>query len=196
MNNSELEKKLKSARDPELGAEYREAFSQAVLDQLRSSRPRLAPARHLWRPRLVWGFATAAALLLAFALGHWHGRTAADGDVLADSRLIQETLAMFPNRVRAIVREGHGMRLVLSEQADVPVSPPIYVRICDGSDCSSLVTFSGQEIQIAGQRVTVLSDATDGIILEGNHFVWSSSGSGPMAPGLKVQARMIRTKTM
>jgi hypothetical protein len=77
----------------------------------------------------------------------------------------------------------------LSDRADVPLSPPIYVRICDGSRCSSVVTFSGQEIQIAGQKVTVLSEANGGIILEGNNFVWSEGKSVYSGKKFKIQAK-------
>jgi hypothetical protein len=135
--------------------------------------------------------ATAVCVLVAFAAGHWHERMEANQDVLANAKLIRETLAMFPNRVRAIVQDEHGMNLLLSDQANVPDSTPIYVRICDGQHCSSLVTFSGQEIQIAGQKITVLSDASGGIILEGNTLVWSSSGTGELGRSLKVQARFL-----
>jgi hypothetical protein len=194
MNNSELEEKLKSARGPALDADYQEKFPHTVLAGLRSAPRPSVPAHRSWYPRLAWAFATAFCILVAFVAGRWHGRMEAGQDVLADSKLIQETLAMFPNRVRAIVRDEHGMNLVLSDKNDVPASTPIYVRICDGQNCSSLVTFSGQEIQIDGRIVTVLSDAHGGIILEGDRFVWSSTGSRQLDRGLKIEARMISTK--
>jgi hypothetical protein len=96
---------------------------------------------------------------------------------------------MFPNRIRAIVEDEHGLNLVLSDSDNVPVSAPIYIRICDGKHCSSLVTFSGQEIQIAGQKITVLSDARGGIILEGNKFVWSSTSRIYASGNLKIEAK-------
>lgn len=191
MNNSELEKKLKAARGPELSADYEEAFTRRVLASLRSA-PAAGPWRDPWRPRLAWGFAMAAGLVLAFAAGHWHGRKATDQDVLADARLIQETLAMFPRRVSAIVRDERGTKLVLSEQEDVPASPPIYVRICDGETCTSAVTFSGQEIQVGGRKLTVLAEAGGGIILEGEHFVWSTGTANFGGGKLKIQAKNLK----
>src|ERR1700722_7058101 len=161
MNNSELEKKLKAAREPVLDADYQEAFPRLVLAGLRSApRQQNLPERS-WLPRFAWGLAIAACLVVAFAVGHWSGRRERAGatDALADAKLVHETLAMFPNRVRAIVKDEHGLNLVLSAREDVPASTPIYVRICEGDRCSSLVTFSGQEIQIAGQKLTVLSQA-------------------------------------
>ena len=120
----------------------------------------------------------------------------ATNDSLASLKLIQETMAMFPNRVRAIVQDEHGLRLVLADQPEVPVSPPIYVRLCDGENCSSLVTFSGQEIQIAGQKLTVLSQADGGIILEGNKFFWSSSEPVYANRKLKIEAKNLGAVTM
>jgi hypothetical protein len=191
MNNSELDKKLKAARGPALDAEYTDDFPRLVLAGLRSAPRQMMQPKHSWRPRLAWGLATGVCILIAFAAGHWHGRMAANQDVLASSKLVEETLAMFPNRVRAIVRDEQGMNLVLSDQADVPASTPIYVRICDGKHCSSLVTFSGQEIQVAGQKITVLSDARGGIILEGNNFVWSSLAENETTRGLNIQAKLL-----
>jgi hypothetical protein len=200
MNNSELDAKLKAAREPALPADYREDFPRQVLAALRAEFP--SPVtRHpslVWLPRLAWGMATAACILIAFAIGHWRGQTEAKAgnDVLANTEFIQGTLAMFPNRVRAIVQDERGVNLVLSDTENVPASTPIYVRICEGKRCSSLVTFSGQEIQIAGQKLTVLSQPDGGIILEGHKFVWSSSEPVYADRKLKIEAKNLGTITM
>jgi hypothetical protein len=191
MTDSELEKKLKSAREPALDADYLEAFPRLVTASLRSAAPRQVAPESPWLPRLGWGLATAACLFVAFAAGRWSGRAPAEtaGDALADVKLVRETLGMFPNRVRAIVRDERGLNLVLSDREDVPASTPIYVRICDGNRCSSLVTFSGQEIQIAGQKLTVLSEADGGIILEGSKFLWSGGKQLYAEKNIKIEAR-------
>jgi hypothetical protein len=191
MTDSELEKKLRAAREPALDADYQEAFPRLVLASLRSAPQRQNPPERSWLPRLAWGLAAAACLVVAFAAGHWSARTErpAATDALADAKLVHEILAMFPNRVRAIVQDEHGLNLVLSDHEDVPVSTPIYVRICEGGRCSSLVTFSGQEIQIAGQKLTVLSQADGGIILEGNKFLWSTGDQLYANENLKIEAR-------
>ena len=189
MNDAELDQVLKAARGPALEPDYAEDFPRTVLANLRSEPRHRNRARHSWRPRLAWGFAVVACILVAFAAGHWRGRMEADQDVLADAKLVQETQAMFPNRVPAIVRDARGMNLVLSDKEDVPASTPIYVRICDGQKCSSVVTFSGQEIRIGGQKLTVLAEADGGIILEGSQFVWSDKELIGVAPRLKIEAR-------
>lgn len=193
MNNSELDALLKKARTPDRSGEFLEAFPQQVARQLNRTgqQPlRVGPRRF---PRLAWGLVTAACILMAFAIGHWRGRvetkTAAENDVLQNTKFVERTLAMFPNQVRAIVHDQRGWNLVLSSQSDVPASSPIYVRVCDGKNCSSCVTFSGQEIQIAGQKMTVLSDAHGGVILEGDRFVWSSDARVAMDKDLKIEAK-------
>jgi hypothetical protein len=191
MNDSELDQKLKAARGPALEPDYAEDFPRLVLTNLRPGPKHPIQTKRPWLPRLAWGFATMVCILIAFAAGHRHGRMEAGRDVLADSKVVEETLAMFPNRVRAIVQDEQGLNLVLSDQDNVPASNPIYVRICDGQHCSSLVTFSGQEIQIAGQKISVLSDAHGGIILEGNKFVWSNLPGTPARPAFKIQAKFL-----
>jgi len=198
MNDAELDKWLKAARGPDLPGDYQADFARTVLRNLRSAPTPGTSSRRPWWPRLAWIMATAACILIAFAIGRERGREAGSSapDVLANVKLIQETLALFPHRVRAIVQDEHGMRLILSDAANVPVSTPIYVRICDSAHCSSLVTFSGQEIQIAGQKLTVLSQPDGGIILEGNQFVWSSTEPVYAGRKLKIEAKNLEFNPM
>ena len=198
MDKSELDSILKKARTPQPTKEFWEEFPQQVVRQLNRVRTGNHRVERNWFPRLAWGFATAICILAAFAIGHWRGRveTETSSDVLANAKVVDETLAMFPNRVRAIIQDEHGLQLVLSDQPNVPMSTPLWVKICDGKQCSSLVTFSGQELEIAGQKITILADARGGIILEGSQFVWSSSARN-FAPGnLKIEAKRLRAITL
>jgi hypothetical protein len=199
MNKSELESIMKKARLPEISAESLEMFPRRIASRIKRNDPPVHGTRNL-SPHLAWAFGLAACVVIAFTIGRWHGRTEIatipTTDSLTSIKLIRETLAMFPNRVRAIVEDEHGLNLVLSDDADVPVSSPLYVRICDGKNCSSLVTFSGQEIQIAGQKVTVLSDAQGGIILTGNQFVWSNTERTYAGSHLKIEAKNLGSAAM
>jgi hypothetical protein len=199
MNDFELEKKLKAARVPVRDEDYWESFPRLV-----SARLRAAPAgrpmveRH-WLPRLAWGGGIAfACLVIGFAIGHWHGRMEKNDPyaLLQNGKVLHEVLTLFPNRVRAIIQDEHGIQLVLSDQADLPASTPIFVHICDGKQCSSLVTFSGQELEIAGQKVTILSDAQGGVIVMGNRFVWSSNQPVVAQTGLRIEARTLKSVTL
>jgi hypothetical protein len=192
MNTPELESILKKARTPEISGESLEMFPRLIAARLKRNEPAVHAARN-FSPRLAWAFGLAACAVIAFAIGHWSGRmetgTIPATDSLASLKLIRETAAMFPNRVRAIVQDERGLNLVLSDTDDVPVSPALYVHICDGQHCSSFVTFSGQEIQVAGQKLTVLADARGGIILEGNHLLWSSTEPIYAGNHLKIEAK-------
>jgi hypothetical protein len=190
MNRPELESILKKARLPEIPGESLELFPRRIVAHLKRNDTPSRTARK-FSPRLEWAFGLAACIVVALAAGHWRKpmEPVAANDSLTDAKLIRETLALFPNQVRAIVEDEHGLNLILSDNNDVPASPPIYVRICDGQHCSSFVTFSGQEIQAAGQKITVLADARGGIILTGRQFVWSDADRNNAGSHLKIEAR-------
>lgn len=130
-----------------------------------------------YRSGWVWGTAAAICLTIVLAVGHWRAKTeiASVPNLLQNTKLIHETLAMFPNRVHAIVQDEQGLKLVLSERENIPASAPLYVRVCDGQRCVSFVTFSGQEIQVAGHSISVLADTHGKMILVGDNFLWSDA---------------------
>jgi hypothetical protein len=190
MSEFNLNETLKAAKVPERSDEYWEDFPGHVVRQL-GRVPVPSRTEPSWFPRLAWGLAAATAcLIVGFAVGHWRGsaETASANGLLQNGKLIRETMAMFPNRIRAIVQDERGLSLVLSEGDDVPVSPPLYIKVCDGKNCSALVTFSGQEVQMAGQKVMVLSDGRGGVILVGEKFLWSSDNPKQAANHLRIQA--------
>ena len=199
MNQPELDSILKKMRLPEIPGESLEMFPRRIVARLKRNDVPNHAARK-FSPQLAWAFGLMACIVIAFAIGHWRKpmepAAIAANDSLVDIKLIRETLALFPNQVRAIVEDEHGMNLVLSDNNDVPASPPLYIRICDGQHCSSFVTFSGQEIQAAGQKITVLSDTHGGIILTGNQFVWSDTERTYAGDHLKIEAKNLGTAAM
>ena len=199
MTDFDLEKKLQAARVPTRDEDYWESFPRLVSAKLRTTSTQRPIVERHWLPRLAWGGSIAfACLVIGFAIGHWHDRMEKNDPyaLLQNGKMLHEVLTLFPNRVRAIVQDKNGVQLVLSNQPDVPTSTPIYVHICDGRQCSSLVTFSGQEVQVACQPVTVLSDAQGGIILTGNKFVWSNTERTYAGEHLKIEARNLGPVTM
>jgi hypothetical protein len=199
MKKPELESILKRARLPEISEESLEMFPRRIVARLQCNDSPVCATRQL-SLRLAWALGMAACVILAFAIGYWTGRkeprTILAPDSLAGLKLIRETLTRFPNRVRAIVEDEHGLKLILSDKADVPASTPIYVRIWDGNQCSSLITFSGQEVQIAGQEVTVLSQGDGGIILEGSKLFWSTGKPVYAERKLRIEARNLGLNSM
>jgi hypothetical protein len=199
MNKPELESILKRARLPEIPEESLEMFPRRIVTSLKRNEPLVRVARKN-SLHLSWAFGFAVCIVVAFVIIRWgepkKSVTMTTADTLTNATLIHETLAMFPNQVRVIVENEHGLNLILSDKDDVPASAPLYVRICDGKHCSSFVTFSGQEIQVAGQTVTVLADARGGIILTGNKFVWSNTERTYAGNHLKIEAKNLGVTTM
>jgi len=197
MSEFNLNDTLRQAKVPERSPEYWQDFPRQVTSQLH--RPSPARTQPAWMfPRLAWaaGFALLC-LVIGFAIGSWHSKSSdLSGKLLENTKLIRETLAMFPNRVRAITLDNRGLNLILSDHEDIPSAAPLYVEICDGKQCSAVITFSGQEINIAGQKLTVLSDANNGVILEGPQFAWSSTDRVDAKGGFKIQARQLAPVTM
>lgn len=152
----------------------------------------------LTRPSLAWGAAAAICLALILAGGYWRTETKRTrvSNVLLNATLIRETLAMFPNHVRAIMQDEHGLNLVLSESEKIPSSAPLYVRVCDGKHCQSFVTFSGQEIQVDGQRISVLADARGKLILVGENFLWSDTDRIQPGTHWNIEARSLGSSLM
>jgi hypothetical protein len=192
MTNAELDKLLKSAPTPERDAEYWDDFPGRVTRQLNPVRSpgfsRLGP--HPTR-RWAWGLGLAAACAVAgFLLGSWRTRVAAEERQWAAMQTyFREISAMFPNQLQAIVIDERGPRLVLSEQPDVPTSEPLFVRICRAQGCQSFITFSGQQIQVNGERYEVLSDARGHVLLVGQKLVWSSAEPSAGRLPYRIQAR-------
>jgi len=181
-------------------ARLRERWTAEILPDARevgrnrSRAVRTPAARDGWfsryRPGLAWALATAACVLVAFGIGYWHGRSGAT-DPLLNTTLVRETLAMFPNQVRAMVQDEHGIKLVLAEHRNVPTSAPLYIRINDGQHYESFLTFSGQDIVVAGQTITVLADARGDVILAGEHFFWSDIKPARLAGHWTIQAKTL-----
>ncbi len=191
MNNSDLEKKLKSARIPERSEEYWKDFPR----QVRAGLNRISGERPVWQHRkrhLARGIGLAfACIVLVIGIAAplmWHSMPENSEASLQNQKVLREMFAMFPHQVRAIVEDEQGMHLQLSDQADVPNSPPLWVKVCDGRRCFTFVTFSGQQIQVDGERMDVLADAHGGVLLVGEKKVLSSD---EVSNGLKVEARAL-----
>lgn len=180
MNDAELEKLLRSAPPPGRSPEFWEQLPRRISAKIHRQAQRASvPERTSlgWPSRLAWGVcAVTICLVIGFLAGPWHGSNQANG-LLQNEKFVGEVLAMFPNQVQAIIQDENGLHLSLAERPDVPSSPPLWIKVCDGKHCRSFVTFSGQSVQLAGQRVEVLADARGGVLLVGERFVWSGAES-------------------
>jgi hypothetical protein len=193
MKDSELNRLLKQAKVPERPPEFWAQFPRRVTARLHWKPAATSTESVRWFPRLAWALGLAACVLAAFFIGHWRGHNdaIAQNDLLQNEKVIKEMLATFPNRVRGVVQDEHGLNVVLSDKENVPVSTPLWVQICDGKHCSTMVTFSGQEIRLGQRNVTVLSDASGKIILAGDNFLWSNGQALLADASLKIEAKTL-----
>lgn len=182
MTDAELKKLLQAAPVPERSPEFWERFPERINARLHWQTRRSERVNLPSRPRAGvvwgWGLAGAAVLLLAgFLLGNWHSNKQTVA-LLQNEKLLREVLATFPNQVQAIIQDDQGLHLSLAEEANVPQSQPLWLKVCEGKICRSIITFSGQVVQIADKPVEVLADARGGVMLVGEHFFWSSQEGG------------------
>ena len=193
MTPDELNQRLRSVPLPPRTAEYWEEFPSRIRTacstpqrpaDARPSRPSL-PQR-LWWNWMAW--AGAAGLVLAAAV--WTFRPAPSDfsaeEVAGYSRVWHEVDALFPHQVRSVVFGPGGPVLVLSEQPTLPNEPTLMVRGCGPTGCLTVLTRSGQQVTLGGERLEVLQDVHGKVLVAGASSVW------PSAPGvLRIQARVL-----
>ena len=207
MKDTELQQLLKIAPVPERPTDYWENFPKRVFARIRSplGAPASLPANSLSKnragrdagaPRFALrrllapglGFAVIC-LAIGITLPLWQSRrstaTTSARQLQEAQKYFHEIEGLFPNQLQAIVLDQTGARLVLSPAADVPRSPPLYLRICGPEGCQRFVTFSGQQIRVHGETCEVLVDRRGQIMLVGPKLFWS--GSDPMAKGDRYQ---------
>jgi hypothetical protein len=193
MNNSELDKLLKSAPVPDRASEFWEQLPQRVSTKLHWQQQREEKCN--LPPRSVRGWVlgitgAAVLILLGFVVANWHGSQQPTA-LLQNEKLLREVFATFPNQVQAIIQDQDGLRLVLADLPNVAQSQPLWIKVCEDGVCRSMVTFSGQVVEIAGRRVEVLADAQGGVMMLGENFFWSSQQGG--ADGqLRINAEQLR----
>jgi hypothetical protein len=215
MDNHKLNQILKDLPRLERSADYWAQFPGKVMEEIRrrgihpgraatatDQHPRPGFEAGLWlrglfqmpAVRLSCG---ALVLILVFALGFWRGRHTPlrDKEFVAAQRYFGEVESLFPNQVRSISFDPNGAQLSLSEKADVPISQPLFLRICGPSGCRSFVTFSGQSIQVLGHTFEVLADRQGAVIVVGDQRVWSSAEPRETLGEYRVEARPLPARS-
>lgn len=194
MNNFELNRILKKGSVPEPPPEFWDQLPRKISTRLCWDKTRaqsghdqddaaagaslLFPAaRSNLKLRLAFALGLAVLLLVVAMLHHTanHGSTNFPDTLAANRIYFNELESLFPNQIRAIVFDRQGPHLLLADKPVVPASPPLFLRICGPGGCQSFITFSGQEIQVAGQTLSVLRDGQGKTILMGDHFLWSDN---------------------
>lgn len=170
------------------------AVMRAARDRLKSSRPGPSPRIATW---LLGSLAAAAYALLAWI----SFRPVTPGKNLtiappvrqedAATVILREFSALYPNQVKAIVQNDHGIELTLADKPDVAPAQALVLKICDPRSCREIITFSGQNIEIAGHSVTVRAETGGRVVLDGEQFLWSSDLKKQSEPGIHIESRWL-----
>lgn len=194
MNNAELNRILKAAKAPEPSEEFRAQLPKRVTSRLHWKTAPTEKRSTNWLPRFAWTMAgVAVCLVVGFLIGHsrGHDEAVAENGFLQNEKVIKEMLAMFPNRVRAVVQDEHGLNVVLSDKDDVPTSVPLWVKICDGKNCSVVVTFSGQQVRVNNKDWDVLASSKGQVIVTGNDTVWAAGSAQNNSGKYRIEAAQL-----
>ena len=148
------------------------------------------------QPAYALGMA-AVCVAFGFLLGFWRGQRfwAYDPQLAEAQKYFREIESLFPHQLQAIVLDQQGAHLVLAQEANLPVSPPLYLKICGPKGCQRFVTFSGQQIRVNGDVCDVLADHQGNVLVVGRQFLWAgsqaSAGSGPY----QIEARPLENRS-
>ncbi len=192
-SDPQLDELLRSVRVPERSAGYWENFPARVLARLQTAERPPETSRGL---PFSWGLGFAAAcLILGFALGHWHGmpKSVTESPLAQNRKLFKEVASLFPNQVRAIISDEHGVRLVLADKQEAPSSAPLLLKICDGKNCHDVITFSGQQVQLDGKTYEVLLDAQGNVMVVGKSLYWHSKETRKPGESFHIEAQKLDT---
>jgi hypothetical protein len=190
MTSDELNQVLRSVPVPGKTPEYWEQFPRKVRAEI-SRREQAKPGPspfvgsiidgstrrwdlHAWlRPVLALGCALSCATLLLVLL---KGRDpkSSTAELVKAQKYFGEIEALFPNQVRGVSFDDNGPQMTLSDIPDLPIGPPVFLKICDRTRCHRFVTFSGQQIKLDGGFFEVLVNGEGKVILMGKSSVLST----------------------
>lgn len=201
MNDTELHKLLKSASAPKPPPEFWEQLPRRITAKLhwQANRGPVVEAGSRGVVWLSWALCAAVACLVSALLFVSHRNTTAShetaGSFAAAEKCYRESELLFPNQIQSIVFDKTGPRIVLAEKSDVPVSPPLYLKICGPNGCQEIVTFSGQQVRVNGDDCDVLTDAAGNVILAGRQLIWTSQWHTTRAGSYHIEARAMEASS-
>lgn len=170
-------------------------------DILQSAQERMAFIREKRAPRIgawpLWSLAAAACFVVAWmALQPTApaGKTSVPSIAKQEDAatvILREFSALYPNQVKAIIQDSRGIQLSISDKPDVIPGKALVLKVCESSGCEQIITFSGQNIEVAGHFVTVRTESGGQVILDGEKFLWSSDFGGNPEPGIHIESRRL-----
>jgi hypothetical protein len=199
MKDSELNKLLRSVRPPERPPEEKAEFPQEVVRQL--SRPvhqqtgnaRKAPRFPLW----AVGFATVC-LTIGFIVGRMPEKAGPPPVAKVNppdyAKLFKEVAILFPDRLRGVVVRGNELELILADQPERLATNPLLVEFCQNGRCRTVITFSGQKLEVDGHSIEVLTGTNDKVIVLADNRVWTSQNPKEVVDGFRINAQLLRAQ--
>lgn len=181
-------------REVEIPATVDATILQAAKERMLSIRGKRAPRNASWQ---FWPLAAAACLLLAWLMHHPAtpaGKAQSTSVALPEDTaaiILREFSALYPNQIKAIIQDSSGIQLTLADKPDVAPGQALVLKVCQAKGCEEIITFSGQNIEVAGHPVTVRTENGDRVILDGDHFLWSSDLKTSPAPGIQIESRRL-----
>lgn len=169
---------------------------------LQSAKERMVSIREKRHPRiaawLIWPLAAAACFVVAWMALHSVSSSVKTSPSLvaiqedAAAVILREFSALYPNQVKAIIHGRNGIQVSLADQpGGVAPGEALVLSVCEPRGCEEIITFSGQEIEVAGHSVTVRAEGGGRVILAGEQFLWSSDFKGNPKPGIHIESRRL-----
>ncbi len=197
MKDSELNKLLRSVHPPERSPEERLEFPGEVVRKL--SRPvrqssGVGGIGSLRISLIGIGFALVC-LFFGFLVGRLPEKQLEVSVVAVNTpdygKLFKEVALLFPDRLRGVVVRGNEVELLLAEQPERPASNPLLVEICQNGRCRTVLTFSGQKLEIDGHSIEVLTGADNRLIVLADSQVWTSQNPSEIVDGFRINAHFL-----
>lgn len=203
MTDEELNRRLKSVRVPARTEEHWERFPERVTRALTEAEASAPPAAVRVFPLLRLAALGAGCALVVLALV-WPRQQPAPqpvssvpsalpetepSELVEGRKIVSELANLFPRRLRSLRIDKEGVSMDLADESLVPDSTPLFLRFCQSGECESIVTFSGQQLELDGLRFEVLQDAEGNVMLVGESWFWSSAETGSIPGNLTVSAR-------
>jgi hypothetical protein len=157
----------------ELPSEQGEPSGETDEAILNAAKQKLANIRQHKRIQRFWPFlATAACLAFALTLLYRFAITSDRPEIASGedkyALILREVSAVFPQQVKAIFADGEGSDLKIT-LADEPLSSSdqaVVIDFCAHGNCTAVITYVGQTVEINEHRVTVRTDENGNLVID------------------------------
>lgn len=140
------------------------ASARATLAEIRRNK------KHRWKH---WSSLAAAAcfaigMFLVFSFHNNSEHKPDESNVDSYALILREVSAVFPHQINAIVAgdDGSQLKIILSEKPLSEDGQPVLVEICQKGNCTKVITYVGQTIQLGDHQFSVLGSDRGSIVIK------------------------------